>query len=144
MLKVLKKISIAILTISIAFFSMFIAPKTSYAVLGAGDTVIEVGPSLYQQIANTVNSTATSLSTYSMQLKEFVLDGLAVALTKQIIRENQSRAAARFYHRTAFACARRKAAEAKKRTRQQLKIGASSTNKGHNRRRHRAHGVHDD
>ena len=87
MLKVLKKISIAILTISIAFSSMFIAPKTSYAVLGAGDTVIEVGPSLYQQIANTVNSTATSLSTYSMQLKEFVLDGLAVALTKQIIRQ---------------------------------------------------------
>ena len=87
MLNLFKKITISTLTIAIAFSSLFIAPQKSYALGGVGDTVVEVGPSLYQQIANTVNSTATSLSTYSLQFKEFVLDGLAVALTKQIIRQ---------------------------------------------------------
>jgi hypothetical protein len=84
---IFQKTIFSLIAIIVAFSPLFIAPKTSLAVLGAGDTVIEVGPSLYQQIANTANSTATSFSTYSIQFKEFVLDGLAVALTKQIIRQ---------------------------------------------------------
>jgi hypothetical protein len=46
---IFQKIIFSLIAIIVAFSPLFIAPKTSLAVLGAGDTVIEVGPSLYQQ-----------------------------------------------------------------------------------------------
>ena len=61
-------------------------PRKVEAVGGVGDSVIEVGPSLYQQISNTLSAIGTSFSTYSLQFKEYVLDGLASMLVKQIIR----------------------------------------------------------
>ena len=61
-------------------------PKKSQAIFGIGDITFDP-TSFAQHVINTANTTATSFSSYSMQFKEYVLDGLATALVKQIIRQ---------------------------------------------------------
>jgi len=71
------------LLIIVIIYGLTITPKKADAVV---TTVIETGPSLFQQIVNTINTTATAFSTYSIQFKEYVLDPLASGLAKFIIR----------------------------------------------------------
>ena len=78
---------IATLLILAFIFPYMSLPRKAEAILGAGDTVTEIGPSLYQQIIIGIEQTASTISEYSLQLKEYVLDGLATLLVKQIIRQ---------------------------------------------------------
>lgn len=84
---VYKKIISGILIISIIFPSVFLAlPKKADAVFGVGDVVIDPN-NLVENTITAANTTQLAFNSYSLQLKEYVLDGLAVALAKQVIRQ---------------------------------------------------------
>lgn len=61
-------------------------PKTTMAIGGVGDVVTDPG-NMVQNTITATNSVVSSASTYSLQLKEFVLDGLLNVLVKQVIRQ---------------------------------------------------------
>lgn len=63
----------------------FVKPNKAEAIFGAGDIVFDPANTA-QSVINVANTTATSLSTYSLQFKEFALDGIAGMFAKQIIR----------------------------------------------------------
>jgi hypothetical protein len=53
-----------------------------HAVLGTGDTVVEVGPNLIEQTVDTVADTSSSASEETLVEKEYVLDGIAFAVVQ--------------------------------------------------------------
>ncbi len=64
----------------------FAFPQRAEAVLGVGDVVTDPGNTV-QNTITAANSGISSANTYSLQLKEYVLDSLALVLAKQIIRQ---------------------------------------------------------
>ncbi len=80
--QIFKKIISGILIISFIIPSFTILPKkveAQWAVFDAGNVV--------QSTITAGNTTLASASTYSMQLKEFVLDGVLNVIVKQLIRQ---------------------------------------------------------
>jgi hypothetical protein len=77
----IKKIISGMLIISLLLPSFLIPKKVEaqLATTDAGNTI--------QNTITAANSVVTSASTYSLQLKEFVLDGLLNVLVKQVIRQ---------------------------------------------------------
>ncbi len=77
----IKKLIPGILIISLLLPSIFIPQKAEaqLATVDAGN--------IFQNTITAANSVISSASTYSMQLKEFVLDGLLNVLVKQVIRQ---------------------------------------------------------
>ncbi len=78
-----KKIIIGFLITGIIAGS--IGLPTTVQALGA-EAVIETGPSLWQQIVNTINTGVSSVAEYSMEYKAYVLDTLATTVAKNLIR----------------------------------------------------------
>jgi hypothetical protein len=61
-------------------------PKKAEAFLGLGDIVTDIVTNVQSAISAIAN-TASSISNYATQYKEFVLDPIAYAITKQIVRQ---------------------------------------------------------
>ncbi len=80
-----KKIISGVLIVTLILPS-FLIPQKAEAVLGVGDVVTDPGNTV-QNTITAANSVVSSASTYSLQLKEFVLDGLLNVLVKQVIRQ---------------------------------------------------------
>lgn len=84
----IKNTTLSILIVSFLTSSFFfgLPAKKANALFGIGDITFD--PSNFaQQVISVANTTATSLSTYSLQYKAFVLDTLATMLAKQLIRQ---------------------------------------------------------
>ena len=82
----IKKIIPLILTVAIVFSTFgFALPNKVSAQMAVAE--VNSTPSLFQQIANAISGAATAASSYSTEFKEYVLDGLASALAKQIIHQ---------------------------------------------------------
>lgn len=81
------KIVTALLIVSMVFSVTGLSfPKKAEAFLGFGDIVFD--PTAFgEAVINVANTTATSFSTYSLQFKAFVLDTLATAVAKALIRQ---------------------------------------------------------
>ncbi len=91
-----------ILILSVFLPSVYFSfPQKAEAVLGAGDTVIEVGPNLFEQTADVIENASTAVATpvdaatnvvstgltTADHIKKFVLDPLAMMLAKIIIQQ---------------------------------------------------------
>lgn len=72
--------------LSMSFSSFFLLPNKAQALFGAGDVVFDP-TNTAQSTITAANTTASAFSLYSMQFKEFVLDGIAGMFAKQIIRQ---------------------------------------------------------
>ena len=72
-----------ILSMVLPFFAL---PNKAFALFGAGDVVVDP-TNLVQTTATAVNTTASAFATMSLNLKEYVLDGLGMLIVKQIIRQ---------------------------------------------------------
>ena len=72
--------SLIILTLAIGSFSL---PQKAHATM----PVAEVGGSLFQQIMTQISAAGTAISTYSLELKAFVLDTAATSMAKLMIRQ---------------------------------------------------------
>lgn len=60
-------------------------PQKTHAILGAGDTVIEVGPNLINNIMTRIESVYSNLLLHSLYYKEWIADGIVwVAVKKKL------------------------------------------------------------
>lgn len=74
------------IAILILIFSFYFFPKKSEAVFGVGDVVFDPTNTV-QNTLTAGNTSLTAFSAYSLQFKEYVLDGLGLLVAKQIIRQ---------------------------------------------------------
>ncbi|MEK7184836.1 MAG: hypothetical protein AAB683_01725 [Patescibacteria group bacterium] len=78
---------ITLITLSIFFvFGFTVNVNRVYAVFGVGDIVFDETNTI-QNALTAANTSISSFSDYSIELKEYVLDGLVVSLLKQVVRQ---------------------------------------------------------
>jgi len=80
-----KKIIFALVILSMVL-PFFALPNKAFALFGVGDVVVDP-TNLVQTTATAVNTTSSAFATLSLNLKEYVLDGLGMLIVKQIIRQ---------------------------------------------------------
>ncbi|MEK9161070.1 MAG: hypothetical protein AAB440_03510 [Patescibacteria group bacterium] len=81
-----KQVVSATLIIVMSATSFGMAPRDAHAILGAGDTVVEVGGNLITNIKTTIESTIQTIFAGDDFLKEFTLDGIATGIAKAALR----------------------------------------------------------
>ncbi len=87
MAKIFHKIICAILIFSFAFSStFFVRPQKAEAIFGIGDLNFDA-TNWVENAISAISDTATSVSTYALQYKEFVLDGIVTYIVKAILRQ---------------------------------------------------------
>lgn len=86
MKKIINKIVCSIIVIMLIVPFSLSLPQKAEALFGVGDIVFDPTNTV-QSTITAANTTASSFSLYSMQFKEFVLDGIAGMFAKQIIHQ---------------------------------------------------------